>query len=66
MCQKVHVVTCVCRDKGHDRPSVKKLEKKKQKKKERLGEFLEGEGEEGPEGPWEKVKGGVPLVKVKQ
>lgn len=59
----IYVVTCavnICRDK----PSVKKIEKKKQKKKERLGEFQEGEGEDD-EGRWEKVKGGVPLVKVK-
>lgn len=65
MCQKVHVDACVCRDKSADRPSVKRVEKKK-KKKERLGEFPEGEGEEEPEGRWEKVKGGVPLVKVNQ
>lgn len=43
---------------------MKRLEKKKQKKKERLEEFQEGEGEDDEE-RWEKVKKGVPLVKVK-
>uniref|UniRef100_A0A3Q1GW37 Eukaryotic translation initiation factor 3 subunit C n=1 Tax=Acanthochromis polyacanthus TaxID=80966 RepID=A0A3Q1GW37_9TELE len=49
-----------------DKPSEKKLgKKKKPKKKERLEEEPEEEGgEEAGEG-WEKVKGGVPLVKEK-
>uniref|UniRef100_A0A1A7XYL2 Eukaryotic translation initiation factor 3 subunit C n=1 Tax=Iconisemion striatum TaxID=60296 RepID=A0A1A7XYL2_9TELE len=50
---------------GPDRPSAKKSEKKKKIQKVRLEEEqLEGEGEEG-DGPWEKVKGGVPLLKEK-
>lgn len=38
--------------------------KKKPKKKERLEEEGEEEAGEEVEGGWEKVKGGVPLVKV--
>ncbi|XP_014870613.1 eukaryotic translation initiation factor 3 subunit C-like, partial [Poecilia latipinna] len=45
-----------------DKTSIKKGEKKKKQKKERGGDLQEGEGDE--EG-WEKVKGGVPLVKEK-
>lgn len=49
-----------------DKPTEKKVSKKKKpKKKERLEEEAEDEGEEA-EGGWEKVKGGVPLVKVKK
>ena len=41
--------------------------RKKNKKKERLEEEAEEEGPEGEgEGGWEKVKGGVPLVKVRR
>lgn len=47
-----------------DKSSEKVGKKKKPKKKERLEEEAEEEGEEA-EGGWEKVKGGVPLVKVK-
>ncbi|XP_008312829.1 eukaryotic translation initiation factor 3 subunit C [Cynoglossus semilaevis] len=48
-----------------DKPTEKKVSKKKKpKKKERLEEEAEDEGEEA-EGGWEKVKGGVPLVKEK-
>lgn len=44
----------------------KKLGKKrKPKKKERLEEEIEEEAGEEVEGGWEKVKGGAPLVKVK-
>lgn len=44
----------------------KKLGKKrKPKKKERLEEEIEEEAGEEAEGGWEKVKGGAPLVKVK-
>uniref|UniRef100_A0A4W6G8V7 Eukaryotic translation initiation factor 3 subunit C n=1 Tax=Lates calcarifer TaxID=8187 RepID=A0A4W6G8V7_LATCA len=49
-----------------DKSSEKKLgKKKKPKKKERLEEEAEEEGGEEVEGGWEKVKGGVPLVKEK-
>ncbi|KAK2820334.1 hypothetical protein Q5P01_023293 [Channa striata] len=43
----------------------KTIKKKKLKKKERLEEEGEEEGGEEVEGGWEKVKGGVPLVKEK-
>lgn len=47
--------------------SEKKLgKKKKPKKKERLEEEAEEEGGDETEGGWEKVKGGAPLVKVKE
>uniref|UniRef100_A0A3Q2PHR2 Eukaryotic translation initiation factor 3 subunit C n=1 Tax=Fundulus heteroclitus TaxID=8078 RepID=A0A3Q2PHR2_FUNHE len=49
---------------GTDKGSIKKVEKKKKQKKERAGELQEGEGDD-EDGPWEKVKGGVPLVKEK-
>lgn len=49
-----------------DKSGIKKAEKRKKQKKERAGELQEGEGVEDGEGPWEKVKGGVPLVKVTQ
>lgn len=39
--------------------------KRKLKKKERLEEEIEEEAGEEVEGGWEKVKGGAPLVKVK-
>uniref|UniRef100_A0A672JQV2 Eukaryotic translation initiation factor 3 subunit C n=1 Tax=Salarias fasciatus TaxID=181472 RepID=A0A672JQV2_SALFA len=39
--------------------------RKKLKKKERMEEDIEEEGGEEGEGAWEKVKGGVPLVKEK-
>ncbi|XP_034563746.1 eukaryotic translation initiation factor 3 subunit C isoform X4 [Notolabrus celidotus] len=49
-----------------DKPSEKKLGKKrKPKKKERLEEEAEEEGAEAEEGGWEKVKGGAPMVKEK-
>lgn len=48
-----------------EKPTDKKIEKRKKKKKERLEEELEEEGGEEVEGGWEKVKGGVPLVKEK-
>lgn len=40
--------------------------KKKLKKKEKLEEEGEEEGGEEGEGGWEKVRGGVPLVKVRK
>lgn len=40
--------------------------KRKVKKKERLEEEIEEEAGEEVEGGWEKVKGGAPLVKVKE
>lgn len=40
--------------------------KRKDKKKERLEEEIEEEAGEEVEGGWEKVKGGAPLVKVKE
>lgn len=40
--------------------------KRKTKKKERLEEEIEEEAGEEVEGGWEKVKGGAPLVKVKE
>lgn len=40
--------------------------KRKAKKKERLEEDIEEEAGEEVEGGWEKVKGGAPLVKVKE
>uniref|UniRef100_A0A667WVI4 Eukaryotic translation initiation factor 3 subunit C n=1 Tax=Myripristis murdjan TaxID=586833 RepID=A0A667WVI4_9TELE len=43
----------------------KDVRKKRHKKKERLEEEAEEEGGEEAEGGWEKVKGGVPLVKEK-
>uniref|UniRef100_A0A3Q3QHF1 Eukaryotic translation initiation factor 3 subunit C n=1 Tax=Monopterus albus TaxID=43700 RepID=A0A3Q3QHF1_MONAL len=49
-------------EKSTDKKSGKK---KKLKKKERLEEEAEEEGGEEVEGGWEKVKGGVPLVKEK-
>uniref|UniRef100_A0A3B4X864 Eukaryotic translation initiation factor 3 subunit C n=1 Tax=Seriola lalandi dorsalis TaxID=1841481 RepID=A0A3B4X864_SERLL len=49
-----------------EKSSEKKIQKKKKpKKKERLEEEAEEEGGEEVEGGWEKVKGGVPLVKEK-
>lgn len=39
--------------------------KRKPKKTERLEEEIEEEAGEEVEGGWEKVKGGAPLVKVK-
>uniref|UniRef100_A0A8C6LPC8 Eukaryotic translation initiation factor 3 subunit C n=1 Tax=Nothobranchius furzeri TaxID=105023 RepID=A0A8C6LPC8_NOTFU len=61
----VLITVNVSRTAGPDRPSIKKSEKKKKIQKVRLEEEqLEGEGEEG-DGPWEKVKGGVPLLKEK-
>ncbi|KAM9837629.1 eukaryotic translation initiation factor 3 subunit C isoform 1-T1 [Aulostomus maculatus] len=48
-----------------DKASEKVGKKKKTKKKERVEEEAEEEGGEEVEGGWEKVKGGVPLVKEK-
>lgn len=49
-----------------DKQSERKDERKKRhKKKERAEEDGEEEGGEAEEGVWEKVKGGVPLVKEK-
>uniref|UniRef100_A0A7N5ZYV3 Eukaryotic translation initiation factor 3 subunit C n=1 Tax=Anabas testudineus TaxID=64144 RepID=A0A7N5ZYV3_ANATE len=49
-----------------DKASYKKSAKlKKLKKKERLEEEAEEEGGEEVEGAWEKVRGGIPLVKEK-
>ncbi|XP_061765417.1 eukaryotic translation initiation factor 3 subunit C [Nerophis ophidion] len=50
---------------GPDKGGEKVGKKKKLKKKEKLGEEAEEEGGEEGEGGWEKVKGGVPLVKEK-
>lgn len=49
-------------EKSGDKKAAKK---KKLKKKEPLEEEAEEEGEEAGEGAWEKVRGGIPLVKVK-
>lgn len=50
-----------------DKPSDRKKDSKKKRvqKMDRLAEGGEEEGGEGEEGGWEKVKGGVPLVKEK-
>lgn len=49
-----------------EKSSEKKISKKKKaKKKERLEEEAEEDGEGDGDGGWEKVKGGVPLVKVR-
>lgn len=49
-----------------EKPGVRKEErKKKPKQKERIEEEAEEEGGEEAGGGWEKVKGGVPLVKEK-
>ncbi|XP_077481836.1 eukaryotic translation initiation factor 3 subunit C [Stigmatopora argus] len=50
---------------GPDKGSEKLGKKKKMKKKEKLEEEGEEEGAEEAEAGWEKVKGGVPLVKEK-
>lgn len=51
---------------GDKQTERKKEERKKRdKKKDRAEEDGEEEGEEAEEGVWEKVKGGVPLVKEK-
>ena len=42
------------------------MKKKKLKKKERLEEEAEEEGGDETEAGWEKVKGGAPMVKVKE
>ena len=44
----------------------KREQRKKKQKKERLEEEAEEEAGEEGEGGWEKVKGGVPLVKVRR
>ena len=62
---------CVCTlpprtqegEKGLDK---KREQRKKKQKKERLEEEAEEEAGEEGEGGWEKVKGGVPLVKVRE
>lgn len=57
----------VLRAQETDKASYKKSAKlKKLKKKERLEEEAEEEGGEEVEGAWEKVRGGIPLVKVKK
>uniref|UniRef100_A0AAX7UUL9 Eukaryotic translation initiation factor 3 subunit C n=1 Tax=Astatotilapia calliptera TaxID=8154 RepID=A0AAX7UUL9_ASTCA len=49
-----------------EKPGVRKEERKKKlKQKERIEEEAEEEGGEEAGGGWEKVKGGVPLVKEK-
>lgn len=56
----------VLRAQDTEKPGVRKEErKKKPKQKERIEEEAEEEGGEEAGGGWEKVKGGVPLVKVK-
>lgn len=58
---------CVLRTQESEKSTEKKVQKKKKiKKKERLEEEAEEEGGEEVEGGWEKVKGGVPLVKVRK
>uniref|UniRef100_A0A4W5NEY0 Eukaryotic translation initiation factor 3 subunit C n=1 Tax=Hucho hucho TaxID=62062 RepID=A0A4W5NEY0_9TELE len=48
----------------HTSEKKKEDRKKRHKRKERLEEEAEEEAQEEGEGEWEKVKGGVPLVKV--
>lgn len=54
----------VFRTQETEKPDKRPGKRKKAKKKERLEEEPEEAGEE-VEGGWEKVKGGAPLVKVK-
>lgn len=49
-----------------DKPEKKSEKRRKDKKKERLEEEAEEEAGEEVEGGWEKVKGGAPMVKVKE
>lgn len=57
----------VLRTQETEKSSDKKAAKKKKlKKKERLEEEAEEEGGEEVEGAWEKVRGGIPLVKVRK
>lgn len=49
-----------------DKPEKKSEKRRKEKKKERLEEEAEEEAGEEVEGGWEKVKGGAPMVKVKE
>uniref|UniRef100_A0A673CK12 Eukaryotic translation initiation factor 3 subunit C n=1 Tax=Sphaeramia orbicularis TaxID=375764 RepID=A0A673CK12_9TELE len=60
-----HVCCQFLRTQGPEKAEKKIAKKKKPKKKERLEEEAEEEGGEEVEGGWEKVKGGVPLVKEK-
>uniref|UniRef100_A0A8K9Y4J3 Eukaryotic translation initiation factor 3 subunit C n=1 Tax=Oncorhynchus mykiss TaxID=8022 RepID=A0A8K9Y4J3_ONCMY len=48
----------------HTSEKKKEDRKKRHKRKERVEEEAEEEAQEEDEGEWEKVKGGVPLVKV--
>lgn len=49
-----------------DKPKKESGKRRKNKKKEHLEEEAEEEAGEEVEGGWEKVKGGAPLVKVKE
>lgn len=59
------VPMCVFRTQEAEKADKKLGKKRKPKKKERLEEEIEEEAGEEVEGGWEKVKGGAPLVKVK-
>uniref|UniRef100_A0A4W5N9A4 Eukaryotic translation initiation factor 3 subunit C n=1 Tax=Hucho hucho TaxID=62062 RepID=A0A4W5N9A4_9TELE len=50
----------------HTSEKKKEDRKKRHKRKERLEEEAEEEAQDEGEGEWEKVKGGVPLVKVEE
>uniref|UniRef100_A0A8C8JZJ0 Eukaryotic translation initiation factor 3 subunit C n=1 Tax=Oncorhynchus tshawytscha TaxID=74940 RepID=A0A8C8JZJ0_ONCTS len=59
------VICCCCfLVERHTSEKKKEDRKKRHKRKERVEEEAEEEAQEEDEGEWEKVKGGVPLVKV--
>uniref|UniRef100_A0A8C7JJJ4 Eukaryotic translation initiation factor 3 subunit C n=1 Tax=Oncorhynchus kisutch TaxID=8019 RepID=A0A8C7JJJ4_ONCKI len=60
--KNVHI-TLTNKEQRHTSEKKKEDRKKRHRRKERLEEEAEEEAQEEGEGEWEKVKGGVPLVK---